>query len=130
MSTSDETTNDPKLANSESSQGLNPDRHYSVLLGGSDGANGNIKIKVGCGSGADVFIGQVVGSLIQELAEDGSFDLVNRGPLFVDCSEHGRYIGLFQMLQAGPADKAGSHPVQLPLLLFAMSDGETVLPLG
>ena len=104
---------------------IDENRHYSVLLGGE---NNNIRIKVACGSGADVSISQVLGVFVKELEED-TVNVNGGGPLLVDCSQHGQYLGLLQILQSGTRTSETGHPISLPLLLIPLRDIEFLLPL-
>ena len=106
-------------------QKMDKNRHYSVLLGGD---NNNIRIKVACGSGADVSISQVLGVFVKELEED-TVNVSGGGPLLVDCSQHGQYLGLLQILQSGTRTSERGHPISLPLLLIPLHDIEFLLPL-
>ena len=106
-------------------QKMDKNRHYSVLLGGD---NNNIRIKVACGSGADVSISQVLGVFVKELEED-TVNVSGGGPLLVDCSQHGQYLGLLQILQSGTRTSERGDPISLPLLLIPLHDIEFLLPL-
>ena len=48
-------------------QGIGADRHYSVLFGGD---NNTMRIRIACGSEADVAVSQILGVFVREL-EDG-----------------------------------------------------------
>ena len=106
--------------------GTDADRHYSVLLGGG---NNNIKIKIACGSGADVAVSQVQGVFVQEL-EDETIN-ISGGPLIVDCAKHGKHLGLLELLltQALEPGSRDGH-VSMPLLLIPLRDIEYLSPLG
>ena len=104
---------------------IDENRHYSVLLGG---VNNNIRIKVACGSGADVSISQVLGVFVKELEED-TVNVSGGGPLLVECSQHGQYLGLLQILQSATSTSETGHPTSLPLLLIPLRDIEFLLPL-
>ena len=105
---------------------VDEDRHYTALMGGNDN---RIKVRVACGSGEDVLVSQVMGGFIREL-EGEVVDLEKGGPLFLDCSRHGKYLGLWQLLQRAPETQAGGYPISMPLLLVPLRDVEHVLPFG
>lgn len=74
------------------------DRHFCALWGTDDKA---LKLRIACGSGADVVVSQLRGALLMEL-EDEAFNMAG-GPLTVECERHGHYIGLVQLLpEAAP----------------------------
>ena len=104
---------------------VDENRHYVVLLGGKEGGIG---IRVACGSGEDVLVAQIMGVFIKELEQEMIVDPMKIGPLFVECSKHGQYLGLLQLLQSAPANQSGSYPVSMPLLLVPLHDIEHVLP--
>ena len=52
-----------------------------------------MRIRFACGSEEDVVVAQVMGGFIRELEEE-IVDLTKGGPLFVDCSMHGKFLGL------------------------------------
>ena len=106
--------------------GIDADRHYSVLRGGG---NNNIKIRIACGSGADVAVSQMRGVFVREL-EDEIID-TNGGPLVVDCAKHGKYLGLLELLltqAVEPGSRDGQ--VSMPLLLVPLRDIEYLSPTG
>ena len=105
--------------------GLNPNRHYMTLLGGKDD---QIRIRFGCGSGADVSLSEVRAGLIMEL-EDDIINFSKTGPLFVDCARHGQYLAFWQLLRKA-AKTADSYPVSMPLLLIPLRDVEHVISEG
>ena len=105
---------------------IDPNRHYMALLGGDDN---KIRIKFACGSGEDAVVSQVSGGLIRELEED-VINLVGGGPLFIDCSKHGKYLAFWQLLQKGPTNVTGGYPISMPLLLIPLKDVEHVISIG
>ena len=105
--------------------GLDEDRHYSVLLGST---NNNIRIKVACGSGSDVSVSQCLGFFVRELTGE-VVNTTGGGPLLVDCSKHGKFLGLLEILSTGPKSPSGQEPITMPLLLIPLHDIEYVLPL-
>ena len=108
-------------------QGTNVDRHFSVLRGADGGPEGFLKIRVVCGSQADVSVSQVLGVFVREL-EDEAFNS-SGGPLIVDCPTHGKYLGLLEILLTGAESEAGEKQVSMPLLLIPLKEVEHVLPL-
>ena len=111
--------------------GLDTDRHYTVLLGG----DGEMRIKVACGSEAEVTVSRITGAFIvpeeSEEREDGSLRVpLQGGPLFVDCTRHGQYLGFVRALPRGPESDEGSIPLSMMLLLTRLTDTEYVSPLG
>ena len=106
---------------------INANRHYAALMGGAVRGN-SLRIKVACGSTADVMVSQVRGMFLQE-AEDGEIG-VDAGPLVIDCDQHGKYLGLLGILPRAPKDEKGSAAVSLPLMLIPLPNVEHVLPLG
>ena len=97
---------------------IHPDRHYYLLWG----ADNKLKLRVACGSGADVVVSQLRGALLMEL-EDEVADLWSRGPLVIDCERHGHYIGVTQLLpEAAPQDD--HTPVKFDLLLMPVGTTE------
>ena len=113
---------DNELPSSE----IDANRHYLALLGGDDN---RVRIRFACGSEEDVVISQIMGGFIRELEED-IVDLAKGGPLFIDCSKHGKFLGLWQPLQRGPATQTGEYPISLPLLMIPLHNVEHVLPFG
>ena len=105
---------------------IDESRHYMALRGGDDK---KIRVRVACGSRDDILVSQIMGGFIREL-EDEIVDLEGGGPLFIDCAKHGKYIGLWQPLQKGPAKQTGEYPISIPLLLIPLHDVEHVLPYG
>ena len=105
--------------------GIDADRHYSVLRGGGD----NIKIRIACGSGADVAVSQMLGVFVREL-EDEIID-IKGGPLVIDCAKHGKYLGLLELLLS-EAVEPGSRDgqVSMPLLLIPLREIEYLSPIG
>ena len=105
---------------------VDPNKHYMVLLGGDDN---RVQIKIACGSEEDIQVSQIMGGFIRELEKE-IVDLEKGGPLFIDCSKHGKYLGLWQLLQKGPVTQTGGYPVSMPLLLIPLSNVEYVLSHG
>ena len=115
------------MANNELSRSeIDVNRHYLAILGGDDN---RVRIRFACGSEEDVVISQIMGGFIRELEED-FVDLAKGGPLFIDCSKHGKFLGYWQLLQRGPATQTGEYPVSLPLLMIPLRDVEHVLSFG
>ena len=111
----------------EATDQLDPNKHYSVMFGGKGGEN-SLRIRIGCGSEADVFVGQLKGAMIVELEEDVVYP-VGVGPLYVDCAKHGSFLGMFQVLVKGKGPD-GSDPISMPLLLIPLPGIEHLDPLG
>ena len=65
---------------------------------------------------------------MKELEED-TVNVSGGGPLLVDCSQHGQYLGLLQILQFGTMTSETGYPISLPLLLIPLHDIEFLLPL-
>ena len=108
-------------------KGLDPDRHYAVMMGGE--AN-EIRVKIGCGSNADVFVGQLNGSVIFELGKEGAVNPTGLGPLYINCAQHGSFLGVWQVLAKAQASDPAGAPVSMPLLLIPLRDIEHLDPLG
>ena len=106
---------------------VNVDRHYMALMSGQAT---KLRIKVACGSGEEVTVSQISGGFITPPTEEGDIDPVKSGPLYIDCSKHGKYIGFLQILHKGPEDAEGSTPVAMPLLLIPLNNVEYVNPYG
>ena len=104
--------------------GIDPDKHYSVLFGGGDST---IRIRIACGSKGDVSVSQANGVFVQELKEE--VVNVTGGPLLVDCSKHGQYLGFLQLLPTGVEAKTGGQEVSMPLLLIPLPGVEYLLPI-
>ena len=105
---------------------IDADKHYSVLLGGG---NNNMRIRVACGSGADVSVSQILGVFVREL-EGEIVNVAGGGPLIVDCTVHGKYLGLLELLltqAAEPGSRDGQ--VSMPLMLIPLRDVEYLLPI-
>ncbi len=105
---------------------LDPNRHYVALL--NAGKEGEIRIKIGCGSQLDVAISQISGVFVNELTDD----VVNiqRGPLLIDCERHGKFLGVLEILRKSPDDDTGSAKVSMPLLMIPLANVEHVTPYG
>ena len=110
-------------------QAIDPNRHYASLQGGPQAARGP-RIKVACGSGADISVSKIQSCFIEELEDGAIADRAKGGPLFIECSKHGHYLGFIQPLPKGQADDTGKTPLALPMLLFPLRDPEYILPIG
>ena len=110
-----------------SDEGIDPDRHYCALLGGSE--NNAIRIKVECGSREDVSVARVAGALTIVLNEDESFD-PRLGPLLLHCARHGYYLGLLQSVPRSAPDESGQMPLSISLLLIPCGEVEASRPFG
>ena len=107
-------------------QGIGADRHYSVLFGGD---NNTMRIRIACGSEADVAVSQILGVFVREL-EDETVN-TNGGPLIVDCAEHGKYLGLLELLLTEAAEpRSRDGQVSMPLVLIPLRDVEFLSPIG
>ena len=115
------------MANNElPSSEIDVNRHYLALLGGDDN---RVRIRFACSLGEDVIVSQITGSFIKELEEE-FVDLAKGGPLFIDCSKHGKYLGFWQPMQRAPQTRTGEYPISLPLLMIPLHDAEYVLSFG
>lgn len=85
-----------------------------------------MRFRSACASEEDVVVSQIMGVFITELEED-LVDLAKGGPLFIDCSKHGKFPGLWQPLQRGPATQTGENPISSPVLMIPLHDVEHVL---
>ncbi len=112
---------------SEATKQLDPNKHYSVIFGGK-GNDNSLRIRIGCGSEADVFVGQLKGAMIVELEGDLVYP-VGAGPLYINCAKHGSFLGMFQVLVKGKGPN-GSDPVSMPLLLVPLPGIEHLDPIG
>ena len=97
-------------------------KHDGVLSGNDSG----LVARVVCADGGDVQVSQVRGSWIIEVGGE-AFDPAG-GPLFLDCEQHGQYLGLIQLLKTGRTTETGDE-VSLDLVLIPLRDIEHILPL-
>lgn len=88
-----------------------------------------MRLRFACGSEEDAVISQIMGGFIRELEED-IVDLAKGGPLFIDCSKHVKFLGLWQPLQRDPATQTGEYPISSSLLMIPLHDVEYVLSFG
>ena len=105
--------------------GIDADKHYSVLFGGN---KDSIRIRIACGSGADVSVSQVMGAFVRELEEE-TVNTTGGGSLLIDCTRHGKYLGFLELLPTGVGSESGGGQVSMPLMLVPLRDVEYVLPL-
>ena len=106
---------------------MTDNRHNAELRAGPRaGGQAALYPVITCESGADVSVSQIVGGLIMGLQE-GPVNLVN-GPVFVDCAEHGTYLGLVQLLTRGANPETHQSQVSMPFLLIPLHNIEYVLP--
>lgn len=91
--------------------------------------NDEVYFRVVCSSDEEVLLSSVNQGFIRALHDDlvSVRSLQHGGTLYVDCPEHGRYLGLWQLIESGPEDESGSTPVIMPLLLIPLNNVETVL---
>ena len=104
---------------------LDHERHYATLAM----EHPAWRASVVCGSGADVDVSQALGAFTGSIEEiDGAvrFD-PEKGPLFIECSKHGMYLGYWRLLPR--AGGAAFKPLSIPLLLIPLRDVEHVIPL-
>lgn len=72
---------------------------------------------------------RITGGLIVPNEED-DVDVDTNGSLFVDCAEHGAYLGYLHLLYKGPEDADGASPLSASLMLIPLKDVEYVSPYG
>ena len=84
-------------------------------------------MEINCESGKDIVVARVAGAAIESLPEEqgGAFDLPPAtGPLFVDCEEHGKYLGFVQVLET--AAEESLQAASLSLMLVPLPEIEYV----
>ena len=98
-----------------------PDTHYAVLMVKEQDA----RLVLTCGSAPDseMYVGWIDGGQIRELQEEEDSFPGFSNPLFIDCPQHGVYVGLWQILPA--AQEGANTPF---LLLFPQPNVERLSP--
>ena len=102
-------------------------RHRAELKGGSrEGGQAAVYPVITCESGADVSVSQIAAGLILGHQENPVSFMT--GPVFVDCAEHGTYLGLLQVLTRKAIPQTQQSQVSMPILLIPLRNIEYVLP--
>ena len=89
------------------------------------------RLELICDAGGDVFVAQLYGGVAVELGQPFPFQQAFAHPLFLTCSEHGLFLGVWQALATGQEEETDPTVTfyhSLTLLLIPLGNPEVAHP--